>query len=192
MTSESSAGVKKSTLEAVSAATTLAGNTGGEVVAILVGHGLDAAKDELAASGANKVVCVEAEHLANYSGDGYCKAAVEAIGNAGAAAVLMSHTAMGKDLAPRVAAALGTGLVSDATALHFEDGKIAATKPVYAGKAYVKCTSATQPFMATLRPNNFEANTSGSAAVESATPSFSAEESTPGSNHFPRRNTLPE
>ena len=73
----------------------------------------------------------------------------EAVGPLEPTAILMSHTAMGKDLAPRVAAALKTGLVSDATALHAEDGKLGATEPVYAGKAYVKCMPDSSPFMAT-------------------------------------------
>jgi electron transfer flavoprotein alpha subunit len=45
---------------------------------------------------------------------------------------------MGRDLLPRLAAKLEAPLVSDCTALHFEDGKFGATKPVYAGKAYRK------------------------------------------------------
>ncbi len=168
--------LKKPSLEAVSAAVDLAGKIDGEVVALLVGASLDAARDELQSSGANRVVCIEADHLANYSGDGYCRAVVEVVGSVEPIAILMSHTAMGKDLAPRVAAALKTGLVSDATALHAEDGKLGATKPVYAGKAYVKCMAGSLPFMATLRPNNFEANTSGTAEVSSASPSFGRDE----------------
>jgi electron transfer flavoprotein alpha subunit len=168
--------LKKPSLEAVSAAVELSQKAGGEVVAVLVGASLDAARAELQSSGANRVVCIEADHLANYSGDGYCRAVVEAVASLDAAAILMSHTAMGKDLAPRVAAALKTGLVSDATALHSEGGKFGATKPVYAGKAYVKCMADSSPFMATLRPNNFEANTSGTAEVSTSAPSFGAEE----------------
>jgi electron transfer flavoprotein alpha subunit len=168
--------LKKPSLEAVSAAVDLAGKTGGQVVALLIGASLDAARDELATSGANRVVCIEADHLANYSGDGYCRAIVEAVDGLEPGAILMSHTAMGKDLAPRVSAALKTGLVSDATALHFEDGKLGATKPVYAGKAYIKCMAEQAPFMATLRPNNFEANSSGTAEVSSTAPSFGADE----------------
>lgn len=168
--------LKKSSLEAVSAAVELKSQTGGEVVAVLVGASLDAARDELQSSGADRVICVEADHLANYSGDGYCRAVVETVNSLDVRAILMSHTAMGKDLAPRVAAALKTGLVSDATALHADGDKLGATKPVYAGKAYVKCMADSSPFMATLRPNNFEANTSGTAEVSSATPSFGADE----------------
>jgi electron transfer flavoprotein alpha subunit len=120
------------------------------------------------------VIAVEAESLATYSGDGYCRAALEALEPVGADAILMAHTAMGKDLAPRIAAALQVGLISDATALHFDDGKFGGTKPVYAGKAYLKSAAQSTPFMATVRPGSFEATGSGTAEVTVTTPSITA------------------
>lgn len=168
--------LKRPSLEAISAALDLAGGAGGDVIALVVGNDLAAATEELARSGAKRVVAVESAALANYSGDGYCRAVLEALPALDAKAVLMAHTAMGKDLAPRIAAALETGLVSDAIALHCEGGQLGATKPVYAGKAYVKCTAATMPFMATLRPNNFEVKGSGSAEVTKSAPSFGVDE----------------
>jgi len=87
----------------------------------------------------------------------------------------MANTAMSRDLAPRLAARLKTALVSDVTALHFEDGKFGATKPVYAGKAYRKSMSEKSPFMATLRPNNWAAKVGdGSAEVIETKPSLDA------------------
>ncbi len=121
--------LKKPSLEAISGGLELAGKSGGQVIAVVIGSGIDSAKSELASSGADKVVAIEGDSVANYSGDGYCRAAVEAIGSLDACCILRANTAMGKDLAPRIAAALGAGLVSDATALHFEDGTPGATKP---------------------------------------------------------------
>ena len=48
-----------------------------DVIAVVVGHQIDDAKSELAASGADRVIAIEAEHLANYSGDGYARAILE-------------------------------------------------------------------------------------------------------------------
>ena len=166
--------LKKPSLEAVSAALTLSAQTGGEVIALVLGNNLDAAKAELQSSGAQRVIAIESEALANYSGDGYAQASVDALADLGASSILMAHTAMGKDLTPRIAAKLGVGLISDATALHFEDGKFGATKPVYAGKAYIKSMANTSPFMATLRPNNFEPSTGDSVEASTSTPSISA------------------
>jgi electron transfer flavoprotein alpha subunit len=166
--------LKRPSLEAVATAAGLAARTGGQVIALLPGAGLSDASAALSDSGAHKVIVIEAPHLANYSGDGYCRAVLEALPECDAAAILMAHTAMGKDLAPRVAATLATGLVSDASALHFQDGVFGATKPVYAGKAYRRSEGVKAPFMATLRPNVFAADGSGDATIETRTPTFDA------------------
>ena len=169
--------IKRPSREAVGAGKDLAAQASGSVIAVVVGHQLDEAKSQLASSGADKIVAIEAEHLANYSGDGYARAILEQLDGLSPAVVLMAHTAMGKDLLPRIAAAKKAGLVSDATALHHEAGKFGATKPVYAGKAYQKCLAETSPFMATLRPNNFEARDGDDSAETSVvTPSFGADE----------------
>jgi electron transfer flavoprotein alpha subunit len=156
--------VKKPSLEAVGAAVQLAAEAGGTVVALCAGAGLAAAKEALARSGAQKVVLVDSPALANYSGDGYAAALCAALQPLAPAVILMPHSAMGRDLAPRIAAMLDAGMVSDATALHFEDGRFGATKPVYAGKAYQKSFAQKAPFVATLRPNAFEAGAGGGAA----------------------------
>jgi electron transfer flavoprotein alpha subunit len=162
--------LKRPSLEAVSAALELAGKTGGKVVAIAVGHGIAAATAELQKSGAHKVVAIDAPQFAAFSGDAWATAIAAQCKEHGAAAVLMPHTAMGKDLLPRVAALLDTGLITDVTALSFADGKFGATKPVFAGKAILKVTAARQPFAATLRPNNFPIAGSGNAEVVQQNP----------------------
>lgn len=187
--------IKRPSMEAVGAGKDLAAQAGGSVgagvavvagvpvvpvvpvVAVVVGHQLDEAKRQLAGCGADRILAIEAEHLAAYSGDGYARAILEQLDSLSPAVVLMAHTAMGKDLLPRIAAAKKAGLVSDATALHHEGGRFGATKPVYAGKAYQKCMAETELFMATLRPNNFEAkeeNTHPETSV--VAPSFGAAE----------------
>jgi electron transfer flavoprotein alpha subunit len=168
--------VKRPSLEAVSAGVELAAKSGGQVVAVVVGDQLAPALQELKTSGAHRVVAVESAALAQYSGDGYAKALLEVMPGLSPAVILMPHSAMGKDLVPRVAALLQAGMVSDATALHFEGGKFGATKPVYAGKAYLKSLATKQPFVATLRPNNFEAKASNvTAEVQAVRPSFGVE-----------------
>ncbi|MEM7205642.1 MAG: electron transfer flavoprotein subunit alpha/FixB family protein [Planctomycetota bacterium] len=169
--------LKKASLETVSAARELASQAGGQVVVVLAGKGLDNAVAELGKSGADRVIAIDSPVLEHYSGDGYCRALVEQVKPLTPTAVLMAHTAMGKDLAPRVAAALETGLASDVTALHVEDGKLGATRPVFAGKAYQKVMADRTPFMATVRPNNFEVGSGdGAAETTTAQPSFGPDE----------------
>ncbi len=169
---------KRPSLEAVGAGRDLAAQTAGTVTAVVIGHDLDEAKKQLASCALDRIVAIEADYLARYSGDGYARAILEQLGDLDPAVVLMAHTAMGKDLLPRVAAAMKAGLVSDATALHYEGNRFGATKPVYAGKAYQKCLAETKPFMATLRPNNFETrdnDSGGSVATSVVAPSFGAD-----------------
>lgn len=169
--------LKKPSLEAVSAGRELAELAGGKVIALVTGNNLADAKSALASSGADKVIALEADFLSKYSGDGYAAVLAKEILANDPAAILMAHSAMSRDLAPRLAARLQTGLISDVTALHFEDDKFGATKPVYAGKAYRKSMSERSPFMATLRPNNWEAKGGeGSAEIIDNPPTMSAED----------------
>ncbi|MFM1873355.1 MAG: hypothetical protein RL398_2777 [Planctomycetota bacterium] len=156
--------LKRPSLEAVTAALQLAGATGGKVVAVACGNGLDAACAELAQSGAAQVVAVEGAAFAQYSGDAWAKAVAEQVGAAGANAVLMAHTAMGKDLLPRVAALLGAGVATDVVGVAFEGGAYVTTKPVFAGKAILTAKCAKPTFCATVRPNNFPASSGKPAA----------------------------
>jgi electron transfer flavoprotein alpha subunit len=83
------------------------------------------------------------------------------------AILLLGASAMGKDLAPRAAAKIGTGLSSDCTELDVADGKLIATRPVYSGKCYIKTETTTTPAMAAVRPNTYPAaeDKGGSAEV---------------------------
>jgi electron transfer flavoprotein alpha subunit len=124
---------------------------------------------ELGRAGAARVVVVDAPDLATHSSDGLARVVAGQVKAIAPVAVLFAHTATGKDVAPRVSALLGTGLVSDVTAVQFEGGRFSATKPVFAGKAFVKCSGEKSPFMATLRPNAFAAvQTGGEPRVETA------------------------
>jgi electron transfer flavoprotein alpha subunit len=156
--------LKRPSLEAVSAALQLAKGTGGKVVAIACGQGLDAAAGELAKSGAARVVAIDGAPFASYSGDGYANAIAAQCKELGAAAVVMAHTAMGKDLLPRVAGLLDGAIATDVIAVAHEGGAFTAKKPVFAGKATMTVRAAKAPFCVTLRPNNFAPAASGGSA----------------------------
>jgi electron transfer flavoprotein alpha subunit len=69
--------------------------------------------------------------------------------------VLFACTAMGKDLAPRVAARVGGGLISDCVALEAAGGSFKARRPMYSGKCYGTFEWSGALRLATLRPNVF-------------------------------------
>jgi electron transfer flavoprotein alpha subunit len=140
--------------EALTVANQLA--DGGEVIAALFGTGAAEFEKEVSQYGSNKVYVLEDEALATYTTDAYTQALCQAIEEVQADVVLMGHTAIGKDVAPRVAARLGAGLVSDCTGADLENGEIVFTRPIYAGKAFQRKVFNQGKVFATLRPNNFE------------------------------------
>ncbi|MCP8967377.1 electron transfer flavoprotein subunit alpha/FixB family protein [Ectobacillus ponti] len=138
--------------EAVAAAKTIA--EGGEVVGLLIGSSVSALANELIAYGADRVVTVEDEKLAVYTSDGYAQAVLAVVGEEQPEGLVFGHTALGKDLAPKLAAKLNAGLVSDATALEAVGGNIVFTRPIYSGKAFEKKIVTDGILFATIRPNN--------------------------------------
>ncbi|MGG1397803.1 electron transfer flavoprotein subunit alpha/FixB family protein [Bacillus salipaludis] len=138
--------------EAVAAAKTVA--EGGEVVGVLVGEAVSALGLELIKYGADRVVVVEDEKLKQYTSDGYSQALLAAIEQEKPEGLVLGHTALGKDLSPRIAGKLGSGLVSDATAVEAAGGNIVFTRPIYSGKAFEKKIVTDGLIFASIRPNN--------------------------------------
>ncbi len=152
---------RNSSFEAISAVSKLSR----EVTAVAVGSELNAdAVAELGAYGAKKVVLIDDPMFAKYSGAGYAAAFVHHVKGKNPDGIFFSASSQGKDLAPRVAALLETGLASDCTELFLEGSKIRARRPIYAGKAYALLESVQPPFMATLRPNIFPAEKNSAPA----------------------------
>jgi len=125
----------------------------------VVGPGSETLAGELSAQGADRVRVFDDPALAAYATESYARALAQAIADTKPSVVLVPFTAMGKDLAPRVAARVGAGLASDCVALEVKDGRMVARRPMYAGKAYAAVEWAGEPQMATLRPNVFPLGT---------------------------------
>jgi electron transfer flavoprotein alpha subunit len=151
--------LRRPSLEAVSEARRLADALGGPVTAVLVGSGIEGLAGELAACGADVVHVFDQPELALYATEPFSRAVAQAVQEAQPAAVLMPLTAMGRDLAPRVAARLGAGLHSDCVALTVKDGRLEARRPMYAGKAFATVRWKEGVQMASLRPNVFATGT---------------------------------
>ena len=157
--------LKKSAFEVVRTARTIADQTGGEVIGLVIGDQVQAIASEIGGYGATKILVVQQSKLGKYSSTAYAKIIAEVAKKEQADIIFLPATAMGKDSAPRVAVKLDAGLASDCTALKVNDGNIIATRPVYAGKALteIKINSAIKVF--TLRPNVFPAGTSTGATA---------------------------
>ncbi len=125
------------------------------VTAILIGHELESIADELIHYGADYVIIAENEHFKVYQTDIYTKAVVQIAREKKPEILLFGATPLGRDLAPRVANRLRTGLTADCTALEIcaEEGILLQTRPAFGGNimATIVCPD-NRPQMATVRP----------------------------------------
>jgi electron transfer flavoprotein alpha subunit len=138
--------------EAIAAAKTVA--EGGEVVGVLIGEAVSGLGQELIKNGADRVVVVEAPQLKQYTSDGFTQAFMAVVDAESPEGIVFGHTALGKDLSPRIAAKLSAGLISDATGVEEAGGNIVFTRPIYSGKAFEKRIVTDGIIFATVRQNN--------------------------------------
>ncbi len=155
--------IRKTSLQAISQAKR-EGGAGGPVTAVVAGSGIAEAAAGLGAWGADKVFVADDPNLALYSSEGYAEVVAKAAEQAQPSAIFFSGTAMGRDLAPRLAAKLGVGGIPDVVALTVDGGAFTAQRPVYSGKAIATVTAAGKtPQVISLRPNVFAAEELGGA-----------------------------
>lgn len=140
------------TFEAIAAAHEVA--DGGEVIGVLIGDHVKDQADELLYYGADHVMIVEHPHLSYYTSDGFAQALQAILDQVNPDAVLFGHTSIGKDLSPKIAARLQTGLISDAIDVKVTGEHLVFTRPIYSGKAFEKVISTDRLLLATIRPNN--------------------------------------
>lgn len=140
--------------EAIAAAKKISG--GGEIVAILLGDSVQALGTEMIHYGADRVVTVEHPHLKTYTSDGYSQAFMAVVENEKPDAVVFGHTALGKDLSPKVASKLQSGLISDVTDIEGEGDGAVFIRPIFSGKAFEKVKIKEGIVFVTVRPNNIE------------------------------------
>lgn len=140
-------------LEVLSAAQRIA--EGGKVIAVAIGNEAIYYAHELSKNGAKKIYIVGNKELATYSTDAYSQALQQIIDMVNPQAILMPHTTIGKDLAPRIAARYDLGLVSDVIDVQVVNDAVIFTRPIYSGKAFEKKKVVSGIPFATVRPNNF-------------------------------------
>jgi electron transfer flavoprotein alpha subunit len=150
--------IRKVSLELLSQGRKVANETGEPLVAVVLGQGIEGLAQTVAASGADKVILIDDAKLAEYTTGAYTSVLNKLIRKEEPQAVLMGNTAIGKDLAPRLAHRLGVGLASDCTGMETDATNfLSFVRPIYAGKAFAHLSSNVRPILATIRPNTFKA-----------------------------------
>jgi len=141
------------TTEILGAAHGLADALNEEVICVLVGNKLEDTPQSAIAYGADKVYTVVDPLLEEYQAELYLNVMQTLVEEVSPRILLMGHTSIGRDLAPRLAFRLGVSLSMDCLELHITpDSKLLEqTRLVYGGNACAIFTSEVYPQMATIR-----------------------------------------
>ncbi|MCH7892666.1 MAG: hypothetical protein IH921_14295, partial [Gemmatimonadetes bacterium] len=158
--------------EVVTVAAAVAEGLGGSAHALVLGGaGVGEHAGGLGTFGAEVVRVGEEAALESHVPEIHAAVIAEVVASHDYTAVLFAATAVGKDLAPRVAALIDAPLASDVTHLEVNGGRLVAVRPIYGGKAIARVGFEATPALVTLRPNAF--GTDGPQA-EGRTEAFTA------------------
>lgn len=162
--------LNKTSLEAVAAAQKLGSDMGQKTSAVLLGSGAQALAQEISAYDLARVVNVDSPQLADYTPDAYASAMEQVVRAADPQYVLMSHTYLVRDFAPKVAARFGKGLIGDCIRMNVEAGKVTFTRRIFLGKLDADVVSDGQPpLFASFQSGSFrpdQARKGSGAAIE--------------------------
>lgn len=161
--------IKKSSVEAVCKAVSIAKGLNYDVTAVAAGNDIKGL-EELGKYGLKKVVLFKSSMLENYSYSAYAKLFFEYCSETDTEIIIIANSVAGRDIAPYLAIKLDAGIITDCISLDADtSGELIATKPVFAGKALLEEKINTGKKVFTLRPNVFpvkEEETQDSADIE--------------------------
>ncbi len=143
-------------LETLTGAQLLAGETGWTLEAAVAGSGVGEIANEIATKKVAKVYDVESPKLEPYTPDGFAAALKQLIERTQPKLVLMPHTYQVRDFAPKLATALNRALISDAVGYKYEGGKLQFTRQMFQGKFAADVSfSGDAPYFATFQNGAF-------------------------------------
>ncbi|HEX9948742.1 MAG TPA: electron transfer flavoprotein subunit alpha/FixB family protein [Thermodesulfobacteriota bacterium] len=148
--------IRKTTLELLGKGKELANHLGVEMAALLLGSGVDKLSQQLAAY-ADKVYQWDDPFVGQYNSDVYVQVIADQAEREKPQLLLAGATSLARDLFPRVAGRLKTGIAVDCLSLELgEDGRVVARRPLFGGKilADAVCRQG-RPQIALTRPNAF-------------------------------------
>ncbi|ACQ71530.1 MULTISPECIES: electron transfer flavoprotein subunit alpha/FixB family protein [Exiguobacterium] len=128
-----------------------------DVTAVVIGDHVQSLAQELGEYGASRVLVVEDDRLKHYTPDGYGQVLRQLIEQENPEMIVLGHTALGKDIAPKLAARLDAGLISDVVSIEGTGRDAEFVRPIYSGKAFEKVKFKDSVMFFTIRPNNIDA-----------------------------------
>jgi len=150
--------LQKVSLELLGEGRRIADELGVKLTALLLGNNIEALATTLAGHGADEVLVADDKNLEHYTTDAYTKVICDLANERKPGILFVGATFIGRDLGPRIAARLSTGLTADCTSIEVEveGGALLATRPAFGGNlmATIACPDH-RPQMATVRPGVF-------------------------------------
>lgn len=150
--------LQKVSLELLGEGRRQADKLGVKLTALLLGSNIEGLSKTLAEHGADEVLVADDKLLEHYTTDAYTKVICDLANERKPGILFVGATFIGRDLGPRVAARLNTGLTADCTSIDVdvENGDLLATRPAFGGNlmATIACPNH-RPQMATVRPGVF-------------------------------------
>jgi electron transfer flavoprotein alpha subunit len=168
--------LNKISFEAIAAAQSLGKELGQDVTAIVLGSGNHKLAEEIAAYALAKVVYADNEKLADYTPDGYTDAMERVVGELDPQYVIMPHTYLVRDYAPKLAARFGKGLISDCVRLQVADGNATFTRRIFLGKVDADVVSTSEsPIFATFQSGAFRGDQASKGETSAPVETISVE-----------------
>jgi len=167
--------------ETLAAAQQIANDTGGTLAGVVIGKGVGALADELAAKKLDRVLLVEHDLLERYTPDGFAIALRQVVEKSQAELVLLPHTYQVRDFAPKLSASMGKGMIGDCIGCRHEDGRLVFVRQMFQGRTAADVTfQGAAPWFATFQAGSFRADLvtegSGKAPVEPVSVELKAEQ----------------
>ena len=126
--------LNRTSLEALAAGQSLSRSAGQPVTALVFGSGVSALAQQIAGYEVSRVIYLDHAHLAHYTPDGYAAAMEQAVHALDPHYVVLAHTYLVRDFAPKVAARFGKGVIADCVRMGAASGAPQLTRRIFLGK----------------------------------------------------------
>ncbi|HEV2388574.1 MAG TPA: electron transfer flavoprotein subunit alpha/FixB family protein [Candidatus Acidoferrales bacterium] len=147
--------------ETLAAAQQLAEKTSGSLVAALLGSGVAPLAEELAARQVDEVLLADHPLLEPYTADGFTATLLQVVARASPDLVLFPHTYQVRDFAPKLAAALGKGMIGDTVGYRYENGQFVFVRQMFQGRTNADVAFAGDPpWFASIQAGAFRSDLS--------------------------------
>lgn len=162
--------IKKVSFEVASLANRLSKDLNIPVEAVVVGDQINQI-EEISKYGVAEITILKNSQLQDYSSSAYSAEISKYANEIQADILIIGNTALGNDLAPRLAVKLNGACIVDCTDLNYSDGNLISIKPIYAGKAFANLKLNSEIKIFSVRPNIFKA-----VLVDGITPKINIKE----------------